>query len=538
MNNINRNTSRGATAKKSCVALAVTTLLLGGAAQASSHREAPNITRFPTVDSTDFYLFNSYETGREGYITAIANYVPLQDAYGGPNYFAMDPAAVYAIHIDADGDAVEDYTFEFRFQQEQPNGGVKLTVGPEGYTREVSVPLKHIGGVSAGDNSALNFRETYQVELVSGPQDSGSRSAVNGASGEMEFVKPYAYVGDKTFGNPSAYQDYADQYVYDINIPNCSSPGRVFVGQRKDPFTVNLGETFDLVNYVPVEGDSAPGAGDGGGFPGGITQDTANDDLADKNVNTIALELPTDCVTASGNGVIGAWTTASLPQARILNPEADLAKPEVNGGALVQVSRLGSPLVNELVIGLDAKDTFSGAAPSADGQFADFVTHPTLPVILDLLFRDAVNATLNTNFETIAPTNYPREDLVAAFLTGFPGVNQQATVTPSEMLRLNTAIPATPAMLQSPYGVAGDDLAGFPNGRRPGDDVVDIALRVVMGALCHDIPVNGTPTNLGYCAPEDANVGFAPFTDGAPIDASFVDSSFPYLITPISGSAE
>ncbi|SMQ58139.1 protein of unknown function [Pseudidiomarina planktonica] len=514
----------------------VAAMACASTAFASSHREAPNVARFPTVDSTDFYVFNSYESGREDYVTIIANYIPLQDSYGGPNYFAMDPAAVYALHIDSDGDAVEDITFEFRFDNELPNGGIKLPVGPDGV--EVSVPLKHVGAISAGNNGSLNFSETYSIEMVSGPQSSGSRTAVTGAGGESEFVKPYAYVGEKTFGSTADYEAYAQQYEYDVSIPNCSAMGRVFVGQRKDSFTVNLGETFDLVNYVPVEGDSAPGAGDGGGFPGGITQSTANDDLNDKNVNTIALEVPKSCLTGNGNGVIGAWTTASLPQARILNPNATLAKPEVNGGALVQVSRLGSPLVNELVIGIDDKDRFSSAHPSDDGQFATYVTNPTLPIILDLLFKDAVNATLGTDFETIAPTNYPRNDLVAAFLTGFAGVNQQQTVTPSEMLRLNTNIPATAADLQSPFGVAGDDLAGFPNGRRPGDDVVDIALRVVMGALCHDIPVNGEPTNLGLCSPEDANVGTAPFTDGAPLDASFVNDSFPFLAAPLSGSPQ
>lgn len=514
----------------------VAAMACASAAYASSHREAPNVARFPTLDSTDFYLFNSYQAGREDYVVALANYIPLQDSYGGPNYFAMDPAAVYAVHIDSDGDAIEDLTFEFRFTNALPNGGVKLPVGPDGV--EVSVPLKHVGAIAAGNNGALNFSETYAISVVSGAQQSGMRSAVMGANGEQSFVKPYAYAGEKTFGSSAEYQAYADQYVYDINIPNCDAPGRVFVGQRKDPFVVNLGETFDLVNYVPVEGDSSAGAGDGGGFPGGITQSAANDDLRDKNVNTIALEVPKSCLTGDGNGVIGAWTTASLPQARILNPNASLAKPEVNGGALVQVSRLGSPLVNELVIGIDDKDRFSSAHPSDDGQFATYVTNPTLPVILDLLFKDAVNNTLNTNFDTIAPTNYPRTDLVAAFLTGFAGVNQQATVTASEMLRLNTGIPATAAELQSPFGVAGNDLAGFPNGRRPGDDVVDIALRVVMGALCHDIPVNSQPTNLGFCAPADANVGTAPFTDGAPLDASFFDQSFPFLTTPLAGSPQ
>jgi hypothetical protein len=299
--------------------------------------------------------------------------------------------------------------------------------------------------------------------------------------------------------------------------------GKVFVGQRKDAFVVNLGKTFDLVNYAPIEGDSAPGANDGGGFNGGITQDSSNDDLLDKNVTSIAIELPKSCVIGSGNGVIGAWTTASLPQARILNPQAAFSNTEVNGGALTQVSRLGSPLVNELVIGLKDKDTFSAAHPKDDGQFANYVTHPSLPALLDILFRDAVGSDDN-----IAPTNFPRTDLVSAFLTGFSGVNQLATVTPSEMLRLNTEIEATTQADQSTFGVAGGDLAGFPNGRRPGDDVVDIALRVVMGLLCH--------TELDSCTPEQAPVGTEAFTDGAPISALYTMNVFPYLSTPLSGS--
>ena len=200
------------------------------------------------------------------------------------------------------------------------------------------------------------------------------------------------------------------------------------------------------------------------------------------------------------------------------------------------MSRLGSPLVNELVIGISDKDKFSSSHPSNDGQFADYVTHPSLPELLNILFKDAVNTTLGTQIETLAPTNFPRTDLVAAFLTGIEGVNQLQTVTPSEMLRLNTAIAATASDQQSSFGVAGDDLAGFPNGRRPGDDVVDIALRVTMGALCHPIPVAGEATNLGFCTPEDASVGNVPFTDGAPSNADMMMNTFPYLATPIAGS--
>lgn len=529
--------------KTNYLSLVIGTLCTGmvaTTAMASSHREAPNITRMPTVDSTDFYAFNSYEEGRGEYVTLIANYLPLQDAYGGPNYFALDPAAVYSIHIDNDGDAVEDLTYQFRFQQSLPGDdgeGVKLAVGPEGDTRSVAVPLKNVGGISAGDMSAVNFLETYELTLVDGPQRSGTSMVVEDASmGGTTFSKPLDFIGTKSFSSRADYAVYAESFIHEIAIPGCDTNGRVFVGQRKDPFVVNLGKTFDLVNYVPIEGDSERGNGDGEGFPGGITQDAGNDDLGDKNVTALALEIPKSCVTGEGNGTIGTWTTASYPQARILNPQADFNNTEVNGGALTQVSRLGNPLVNELVIGLKDKDRFSSAHPSSDGQFLDYVSHPSLPELLNILFKDAVNSTLGTNMETLAPTNFPRNDLITAFLTGFPGVNQLATVTPSEMLRLNTGIAAKPAAEQSAFGVAGDDLAGFPNGRRPGDDVVDIALRVVMGRLCYPIPVNGEATDLGLCAPEDANTGEVAFTDGAPVDAGMMKVSFPYLADPLPGS--
>lgn len=509
-------------------------------ATASSHREAPNITRLPTLDSTDFYMFRSYEAGRDGYVTLLANYIPLQAPYGGPNYFALDPAALYEIHIDNDGDAVEDLTFQFRFRNRlaNNNNGITLPVGAPGAQRNVAVPLKNVGTVSAQDSAALNFSESYSLSIVRGDRRRGQSSAItNAATGASEFGKPYDFVGTKTFGSVAAYAQYANSFIYEISVPGCNQSGRVFVGQRDEGFVVNLGRVFDLVNLVPVEGDSAPGAGDGGGFPGGITQNAANDTIADANITTLALELPSACLAGGGNGVIGGWTSASLRQARILNPRPSFAKPEVNGGAFTQVSRLSTPLVNELVIGLPDKDRFNAAEPKDDGQFAAYVTNPTLPALLDILFRDAVNTTLGAHIANLAPQNFPRNDLVTAFLTGFPGVNQLARVTPSEMLRLNTNIAPVAAAMQSTFGVAGNDLAGFPNGRRPGDDVVDIALRVVMGRLCYPIPVNGTPTDLGLCTQAQAPVGNVAFTDGAPISAAAFDERFPYLQTPLAGSA-
>jgi hypothetical protein len=494
---------------------------------ASSHREAPNIARMPAVDGTDFYIFNSYEPGREGYVTMIADYIPLQSPYGGPNYFALDSSAMYEIKVDNDGDALEDLSFRFRFTNRlaNDNRGIKLAIGGA----QVAVPLKNVGPVKAGDTSLLNFSETYTLELQRGFRGSAQfQTVTDAATGSATFGKPYDFVGTKTFGSVQGYENYAHQFMYDIKIPGCDKPGRVFVGQRHEPFAVNLGRVFDLVNLVPVDGTV---------FPGGIMQDKANNIIADDNITTIALEVHSSCLKGTGNGVIGGWTTASLRQARVLNPYPSFAKPEVNGGSFTLVSRVSNPLVNELVIGLPDKDRFNASEPKDDAQFATYVTNPTLPALLDALFRDPVNKTLGTQFTNIAPSNLPRNDLVATFLTGFPGLNQQAKVKPSEMIRLNTGVPATPAAQQNTFGVVGGDLAGFPNGRRPGDDVVDIALRVVMGRLCYPVPLNGKDTDLGLCKPADAPVGKAPFTDGAPISAQDFDTQFPYLRTPLPGAS-
>jgi len=524
-----------------CASIALA-LLLGGDALASSHREAPFVSKYPQSDGTDFYLFKSYEPGREDYVTMIANYIPVQAAYGGPNYFPLDSQALYEIHVDNNGDSREDMTFQFRFKDAFPAGGpVRLNVDGE----EISSVLRNIGVLSADDQTGLNHLESYTVSVVQGDRRRGTRStATNVATGTAEFAKPFDYAGTKTFGGPGNYTTYANSFIHDISIPGCSLPGRVFVGQRNEAFKLSLGEVFDLVNFVPVEGDSAPGAGDGNGFPNGVTQDPERNILARNNVTSIALEIHQDCLTQGDEPVVGAWTTSSLRQLNILNPRPTFLKPEVSGGRWTQVSRLSAPLVNELVIGFESKDRFNSSEPKDDGQFLKFVTNPGLPLILDVLFRTPVNETLQmldpefVPFDNIAPTNFPRNDLVTAFLTGFPGLNQPANVVPGEMLRLNTAIAPTPRAAQHPLGVAAGDLAGFPNGRRPGDDSVDIALRVVMGALCHDVPLgeNGASVNLGICSPADAVVGNVAFTDGAPLDATQLNNSFPYLLTPYPGS--
>ena len=473
-------------------------------AMASSHREAPFITKQPKVDATDFYMFRSYEPGREKFVTLIANYVPLQDAYGGPNYFAMDTDALYEIHIDNNGDAKEDLTFQFRFAS--TNKDTQLTVGG----KKVSIPLVINGGAIGDVNPAgINVRETYSVNVVRGDRRSGTRSAVtNAAGGGTTFDKPIDNIGNKSIPD---YAAYAAKHLYAVNLPGCATPARMFVGQRKDPFVVNLGETFDLINIKAPAVEFLANA-----------EKNARDDLALKNVTSIELEVAADCLTAvpaGGDPVIGGWTTASMRQARLLDPGATNGASK-EGGAWTQVSRLGAPLVNELVIGLKDKDKFNHSKPSGDAQFADYVTNPTLPALVEILYGSA---------GAKAPTNFPRNDLVAAFLTGVKGLNQPATVTASEMLRLNTSVAITASGAQKRLGVIDGDNAGFPNGRRPGDDVVDIALRVVMGKLC--------TLNLG-CAPADAPAGALRFTDGAYLDETFVGNGFPYLKTPLPGSPQ
>lgn len=470
---------------------------LAPAAQASSHREAPFITREPKVDATDFYMFRSYEPGREQFVTLVANYIPLQDAYGGPNYFMMDPDALYEIHIDNNGDAREDLTFQFRFTNTNKNGA--FTVGG----KKVPIPLVINGGPIGDVNPAgLNVRETFTVDLVRGERRGGRQSLRHADSGANVFDKPIDNIGNKAIPD---YASYAGKHVVPVAIPGCSVPGRMFVGQRKDPFVVNLGETFDLINIKAPAVEFLANA-----------EKNARDDLYDKNVTSIVLEVATSCLTAGNEPVIGGWTTSSLRQGRLINPNGGSRE----GGAWTQVSRLGMPLVNEVVIGLKDKDRFNHSKPVQDGQFADYVTNPTLPALVEVLFGSA---------GAKAPTNFPRQDLVTAFLTGVPGLNQPARVKPAEMLRLNTAIAPVPKGAQKRLGVIDGDNAGFPNGRRPGDDVVDIALRVVMGKLC--------TLNIG-CAPGDAPAGAIRFTDGAFVDDSFFNASFPYLKTPIAGSPQ
>ncbi|MFP3457022.1 DUF4331 domain-containing protein [Psychrobacter sp. SIMBA_152] len=489
--------------------IAAITLCMSASAVASSHREAPSITKTPKVDASDFYMFNSYENNRADYVTIIANYLPLQDAYGGPNYFALDPDALYEIHVDNNGDAVEDITFQFDFTQEL--NSIEIDSDGDPSTPNVAIPLSNAGDASNSAN--VQTSESYNVTMVKGDRRSGSRTSLG------NFDKPFDYIGTKSFAD---YPTYARSFIKPLNLGSCGQ-GRVFVGQRAEGFAIDLGRVFDLVNLNPL------GARDAG-----------TNVLAGKNVTSIAMEVPKACLvnSTSKDPVIGAWTTASVRQATLVNgnPASGISTTAKKGGAWTQVSRLGMPLVNEVVIGLKDKDKFNASEPKDDvAKFAPYVFYPTLPALIETLYPSAP-----------APTNFPRQDLVTAFLTGVPTVNKPANpnMVPSDMLRLNTNIAAVAAANQNDLGVisiidaqndgrpsTANDIAGFPNGRRPGDDVTDIALRVSMGALCHaGLPADAT------CVPEDAKAGKALLTDGALKPATEFDSVFPYLTTPTPGS--
>lgn len=481
------------------------------ASMASSHKEAPFIAGQPRLDGTDFYMFRSYEPGRAAYVTFLANYVPLQDAYAGPNFNQFDSNGLYEINVDNVGDAKEHLTYQFRFNKQTKDFKLPVNGTP------VRIPLiNDLGKISAANQDALKLTETYTIDLLTEGNRKGVRNSVTQLDGTKTFVKPVDYIGEKSFGvttpgDKTKYDAYANKYIYDIKIPNCAVSGRVFVGQRKESFYIALGKTFDQINLNPLGPES------GGNV----------NNLEDKNISTIALEVPTACLVKSASEpVIGAWTTASVRQGRLINPKpgSNISSASKEGGAWSQVSRLGMPLVNEVVIGLEDKDAFNSSKPSADGQFLTYVTNPTLPTIIQGLFPSAP-----------APTKFPRNDLIAAFLTGIYGVNQLNTVTPSEMLRLNTNIAITPQASQNPLGVIKGDNAGFPNGRRPADDVVDVSLRVAMGVLC--VATGSADALKVGCQASDAPAGGAALTDGVRKTAVDFQAAFPYLNTPLPGNA-
>jgi hypothetical protein len=426
--------------------------------QASSHREAPLLAMDPTADNTDLYAFVSPDAPDT--VTLIANFIPFQKPDGGPNFYSFDPNVVYEIHVDNNGDAVEDITFQWRFTTEVRNPGTFLY---------------NTGPVTSLDDPDLNVRQFYRLTRIDGPRRTGT---VTELSGRLPVPPPN--IGPRSTPNYGGLGGGTQQLPGNI---------RVFAGQRDEGFYVDLA-VFDLL---------------------GVGSGQIEDSTAGFNVSTLAIQLPKSALARGGtapanandpNAIIGVWSTASRFATRTLTAGA-----QTHTGALVQVSRLGNPLVNEAVIDLARKDAFNAIDPTQDAVALDRVTDPEVPKLLKAVFN-------------VDSPPAPRNDLVTIFLTGIPGLNQPANVRASEMLRLNMAIP--PASTPNNLGVLGGDIAGFPNGRRVGDDVVDIVLRAAAGA---------TPLTPAFIRSPNNTLG-----DG--VDRNDVPylTFFPYLANPHPGN--
>jgi hypothetical protein len=426
--------------------------------QASSHREAPLIAMDPTADNTDLYAFVSPD--EPDTVTLISNFIPFQDPDGGPNFYPFDPNVLYEIHIDNNGDAVEDITYQWRFTTE---------------VRNPATFLYNTGVVTTLDDADLNVRQFYRLTRVDGPRRTGTVTELS-----ARLPVPPPNIGPRSTPNYGAIGGAIQQLSGNV---------RAFAGQRDEGFYLDLG-IFDLLGIGSGQIDPSTH-----GF----------------NVSSLAIQVPKSALARGGTtptnatdpaAIIGVWSTASRFATRTLTPGA-----QTHSGAMVQVSRLGNPLVNEVVIDLARKDAFNSLEPTGDAVALDRVTDPEVPKLLKAIFN-------------VDSPPAPRNDLVTIFLTGIPGANQPANVRAAEMLRLNMAVPPSPS--PSNLGVLGGDLAGFPNGRRVGDDVLDIALRAMAGATPLTPAFNRSPNNS--------------LTDGVNSNDLPYLPSFPYLAIPHAGN--
>jgi hypothetical protein len=451
----------------------------------SSHREAPEISKDPVADSTDLYAFVSPD--KPGTVTLIANYVPLQTPAGGPNFYEFGDDVLYEIHIDTNGNAEPDITYQFRF------------------TTQVGDPdtfLYNTAPITSLSSSAWNRKQFYSVTRVDrwGVHHLGSNLAC-----------PPCNIGP--LSTPNYATALAQSAVQSLSDGSC-----VFAGQRAEGFYVDLGSIFDLGNLRPIQEFNVYAKALGLKSADGVNTTKF------LNVHSIALQVPISKITAPNRPVIGVWTTASRRRVGIYD---DRGGPPIFSGPHSQVSRLGNPLVNEVIIPMGKKDYWNTQPPAHDKQFAQYFAHPELAGLIAALYAP--------NFPNLAAAvtaNVVRADLEAVLLTGIPaGVLPTAPkftnftgAVQADMLRLNTAIPPTPK--PNPGGVVFGDLAGYPNGRRVLDDVVTIELRAVAGAILHLVDPAFTP---------DAAVGLITdgLTDTSPGGPYL--TSFPYLGVPYDG---
>ena len=491
----------GRRARLAATALATAALAIGFAvpqpAAASSHREAPLISADPQADNTDLYAFSSpddannasADTALNGTVTLVANYVPFQQPAGGPNFYRFGDDVLYQIHIDNKGDARDHIVFSFRFHTH--------TLNPDTFLYDNLLPQNGVITCSGHTYRNWNRPQTYEIDMTN--VDTGvTRTLGDGRNTELTTpptqVGPVATPDYPSLAACATYTGLGDGSGNNLGISS-------FAGQRDDPFFADLGRVFDVLD---------------------VFGPTHQDYLAGLNVNSIVLRVPKSmllCSSCGGNPVIGVWATASRKATTVLQTSGI----HKTSGPWVQVSRLGNPLVNEVVIPLGQKDHFNASVPANDGQFASDVVNPEFARILNL-------------FDANVPTT-SRADLVATFLTGLGGINMPAGVTPSEELRLNLATPVThPDDINgvSRYGALGEFLGGkapegFPNGRRLADDTVDIAVLAVAGVLCEP-DVHGA-LGLAQCRPNDVPAVFFA-GDGVNANDTPFSNSFPYEALP------
>jgi hypothetical protein len=466
----------------------------------SSHREAPEISKDAVADSTDLYAFVSPD--KPNTVTLIANYVPLEAPDGGPNFYEFGDDVLYTINIDNTGDGRPDVAYEFRFTN-------KIT-DPKTF-------LYNTGPITTLTDVTWNRRQFYTVKRIA-----HGKSTTLGSN----LACPPCNIG------PLSTPDYPSLAAAAIHaLPN---GGQVFAGQRAEGFFVDLGSIFDLAILRPFEQDHLTFglANTGlGAMAAGVNSTKG------VNVHSIALQVPMSDLAKGGaaptnasssSSVIGVWTTASRQKARILDPSVGVS---VQSGPWVQVSRLGNPLVNEVVVPMSKKDYWNAQAPSGDKQFAAAVANPELAQLLPTLYPGV--------FPNLAAYNAKspnRADLLAIFLTGIPsgvvaGFQNSMGTTEADMLRLNMAIPPTTSGMSN-LGLIGKDAAGYPNGRRVFDDVVTIELRALAGATL-------ALTDKGY-APDAAAGAITDGLTSSPTDVTANGDetylpSFPYLGVPHSG---
>jgi uncharacterized protein DUF4331 len=479
--------------------MAVFALMLGmgpGRTQASSHREAPLISLDPAADNTDLYFFRtpSPDPIIADTVTIVANYIPLEEPNGGPNFNSFGDDVRYEIKVDNNGDGEEDITYRFRFKTKNLAPNSFLYAGPQ---------------VASGDDPNLFVQQTFTVDRVTdGDADQIARGNV-----------PPANVGPRTIKTSGADSAAAYEEVARKSIVTLNNGTKIFAGPRDDPFFVDLGAIFDLGGLRPFNNLHLIPRAAGAGIDG----------VSGYNTHSIIMQIPIKLLTKDHKGpsdtkqpVLGVYASASRQTTRVLRSNGTVS----NSGPWQQVSRLGYPLINEVIIPRGMKDLWNSTDPADDKQFEKFYLNSELAGIVNLLYGKQ-----NPNGALEAADTTGRADLSLILLQGVPGVNNPGKGAKADLLRLNVSIPATiPVGQGNPLTVINDDPAkielGFPNGRRLEDDIVDVELRAVAQgyggflAGAFGLP-NKSPNNI---------VG-----DGVDKNDKLFFTEFPYLATPFAG---